>query len=136
MSKINSAMFAVVVTAVLSVTHAQAQTATAAAASAPAAAPAKAAVHTGPHATTAAPAAPMDLHAPPLDHIYPSSELRYILANDESDSDADSVNEVNVKSTKYRVVVPGTPGNQLQAVPWALLHPSQAWRIFTPLVEP
>ncbi len=77
--------------------------------------------------------APLDLHTPPLNHIYPSSELRYILATDESSND--SATEVSVKSDRYVVRVPGAPGNQLQALPWALVHPTQAWRIFTPLVD-
>ena len=91
--------------------------------------------------TSSAPAAvhtkargPLDLHTPPLNHIYPSSELRYILAVDESSSD--SAAEVSIKSSKYVVRVPGTPGNQLQAIPWAVVHPTQAWRIFAPLEAP
>jgi len=75
----------------------------------------------------------MDLRTPPLNHIYSSSALRYILAPDEASTD--SATEVRVKSAKYVVKVPGTPGNQLQAIPWALLHPTQAWRVFTPLQE-
>jgi hypothetical protein len=78
--------------------------------------------------------APLDLHAPPLSHIYSSTELRYILAPD--DSTEDSATEVSVKGTKYVSPVPGAPGNQLLAIPWALMHPTQAWRIFTPLEEP
>src|SRR5579862_4180362 len=65
--------------------------------------------------------APMDLHAPPLSHIYPSSELRYILAPDESSTDTPA--EVSVKSDRAVVRVPGGPGNQLQAIPWAIFHP-------------
>jgi hypothetical protein len=91
--------------------------------------------------TSSAPAAPraarhakLDLHAPPLSHIYSSTELRYILAPD--DSSDDSATEVSVKGSKYVSPVPGAPGNQLLAIPWALMHPTQAWRIFTPLEEP
>ena len=130
MPKVSSAMhtsgrivgtvFALLATAAL--TPAAAQSAAATASSAPVA------VHTKAKAR-----APLDLHTPPLNHIYPSSELRYILAVDESG--ADSATEVSVKSDRYVVRVPGAPGNQLQALPWALLHPTQAWRIFTPLVE-
>ena len=103
-------------------TSAQAQSAAATASSAPVAVHGKAKSR-----------APMDLHTPPLNHIYPSSELRYILAADESSTD--SATEVSVKSERYVVRVPGAPGNQLQALPWAAAHPTQAWRIFTPLVE-
>lgn len=75
----------------------------------------------------------LDLHAPPLNHIMPSAQLRYILAS--PDADAELPVEVSVKGTKT-VVVPGSPGNQLQAIPWAIFHPTQAWRIFTPLEQP
>jgi hypothetical protein len=117
--RIVGAVVAALATAAL--TQADAQTVARTTSSAPAA------VHAKSHA-------PLDLHTPPLNHIYPSSELRYILAVDESGTD--SATEVSIKSDKYTVRVPGAPGNQLQAVPWALLHPTQAWRIFTPLEEP
>ncbi len=112
--------------------RADAQSAPAARASAPAEA-----VHSARKSGTPARKA-MDLHAPPLNQIYSRSELRYILAADDSGAEAgaDSAAEVSVKSTRATVRVPGVPGNQLQAVPWAILHPTQAWRIFTPLVEP
>ncbi len=104
------------VLALLIVAPAIAQTPKAAASSAPAKA------HTA-----------MDLKPPPLTHIYPRGELQYILAVDDS-SLPDNV--VSVKGAKRAVVVPGTPGNQLQAIPWAFMHPTDAWRIFTPLQEP
>jgi len=118
-------------------TPATAQTpATVTTASAPAGLPAVTAapaVHRNRKTGAPAARAPLDLHAPPLDHIYPRAELRYILAGD--DAEGDSATEVSVKSTTYTVHVPGAPGNQLQAIPWAIVHPTQAWRIFTPLVE-
>ncbi len=126
-------IFALLATAALA--RAEAQTAAATTSSAPAHLPVVTAVP-GVHGNKksgAAARAPLDLHAPPLSHIYPSSELRYILAAD--DSSADSEAEVSVKSNKAVVRVPGAPGNQLQAIPWAIVHPTQAWRIFTPLIE-
>ena len=122
------AAFALLASAALGQAQAQVQAPPAASASAPAAK----AVHAK-SAATARP--PLDLHAPPLNHIYPSAELRYILAVDDPTVDDDTT-EVSVKGTKYAVRVPGVPGNQLQAIPWAIVHPTQAWRIFTPLVEP
>ena len=118
-------MFAVL--AGIALAHAQAQTPAPASASAPAA---KAAVHAGKPQGSAT-RAPLDLHAPPLNHTYASTELRYIMAAD--DSSDDSTVEVNVKSAKYVERVPGAPGNQLQAIPWAILHPTQIWRIFAPV---
>lgn len=130
MSKICTPAFTVLAIASLGMPDAQAQSAAQVSSSAPASASAKV---LAPRKGSRAPArATLDLHAPPLNHIMPSSELRYILAND--DADADSAAEVSVKGVKT-VIVPGAPGNQLQAIPWAILHPTQAWRIFTPLEE-
>jgi hypothetical protein len=81
-----------------------------------------------------APAAPLDLSTPPLSHIYASKDLQFIMAYDPYSDDAPG--EVSVKGSKQAVVVPGGPGNQFVAIPWALLHPTQAWRILTPIVQP
>jgi hypothetical protein len=131
MSKICTPVFAVLAMTTLGLAHAQTQRAAQVTSSAPATAPAKAV--SARKSTATAARGTLDLHAPPLNHIMPSAELRYIMAND--DSDADSATEVSVKGTKT-VVVPGAPGNQLQAIPWAIMHPTQAWRIFTPLAQP
>ena len=103
----------------------QAQTPNAAPASS---APAHAAAH--PKKAPAAAATKMDLKAPPLSHIYPRTQLQYILAMDSSDSD---VQEVSVKSEKYLMPV---PNSQLQAIPWAFMHPADAWRVLTPIEAP
>jgi hypothetical protein len=112
----------------------QAQTPTAAPASstAPAAssAPAKVAAHAAPK-TIAPQRSTLDLQAPPLSHIYPREQLQYIMAIDSTD--ADDAEEVNVKGEKYLMPV---PKSQFQAIPWALMHPTQAWRVFTPLEGP
>jgi hypothetical protein len=129
MSKICTPAFAVLAMATLCMTHAQAQSSAQVTSSAPAAS-AKAPAHPGKNSGAGA-RGTLDLRAPPLNHIMPSAQLRYIMAND----DADSPTEVSVKGTKT-VVVPGAPGNQLQAIPWAIFHPTQAWRIFTPLEQP
>lgn len=95
-------------------------------------APAKAAAHAG--GRKAAPAraqSSLDLKAPPLSHIYPRAQLQYILAVDAAD--ADDAQEVSVKGEKYLMPV---PASQLQAIPWALMHPADAWRVFTPIESP
>jgi hypothetical protein len=131
MSKICTPAIAVLAMAALCMTHAQAQSPAPGTSSAPAAA-AKAPAHPG-KGSGAAARGKLDLHTPPLSQVMPNSQLRYIMAND--DADADSATEVSVKGTKT-VIVPGAPGNQLQAIPWAIFHPTQAWRIFTPLEQP
>jgi hypothetical protein len=132
MSKTCTAAFAVMAMATLGFTQVQAQGATRAASSAPVSASAKAAVPSGKSGAVAA-RGNLDLQTPPLNRIMPKAQLRYILASE--DADAESATEVSVKGTKS-VIVPGAPGNQLQAIPWALFHPMQAWRIFTPLEQP
>jgi hypothetical protein len=104
---------------------AQAQTAPTATSSGPA----KAHVPKAPRVS----ARQLDLKAPPLNHIYSASQLRYMMAYDPDDL-ADT--EVSVKGARPAVNVPVTPGNQLLALPWALLHPTQAWRVFTPVESP
>jgi len=108
---------------------AQAQSATSAGSSAPNPTPSKT------HGAKASRPTPqrLDLKAPPLNHVYSQKELRYILAYDP---DEDSDTEVRVKGSTPAVNVPVTPGNQLLALPWALLHPTQAWRVFTPIEQP
>jgi len=104
---------------------AQAQTPTTASSSAPA----KAHASKAPRAN----ARQLDLKAPPLNHVYSASQLRYMMAYDPDDL---SDTEVSIKGAKAAVNVPVTPGNQLLALPWALLHPTQAWRVFTPVESP
>ena len=73
----------------------------------------------------------LDLQAPPLSHIYPRQQLQYILAIDNSE--VDDAQEVSVKGAKYLMPV---PKSQFQAIPWALMHPTEAWRVFTPVEQP
>ena len=107
-----------------------AQTPTPSASPAAASAPVTAVPHAARKASPA-PHATLDLQAPPLSHIYPRGQLQYILAVDNSD--ADDAQEVNVQGAKYLMPV---PKSQFQAIPWALMHPSQAWRVFMPIDEP
>jgi hypothetical protein len=107
-----------------------AATATASTARAASSAPAKVAAHAAPK-PLAPQRATLDLQAPPLSHIYPREQLQYIMAIDSAD--ADDAQEVNVKGEKYLMPV---PRSQFQAIPWALMHPTQAWRVFTPIEAP
>jgi hypothetical protein len=131
---IRSPCAAVLLTAVLAqapaLVRAQSQAPTPSASPAASSAPAKAATH-APKPANPAQRTTMDLQAPPLSHIYPRQQLQYILAIDASDSD--DAEEVSVKGEKYLMPV---PNGQFQAIPWALMHPTQAWRVFTPVEPP
>ncbi|HTY50957.1 MAG TPA: hypothetical protein VMB48_14805 [Steroidobacteraceae bacterium] len=83
-------------------------------------------------AAAAAPARPLDLTTPALSRLYTHEELRYILAQPDADADLDDVPDVSVQAEHYVAV----PMGQFQAIPWAILHPTQAWRIFTPVISP
>ncbi len=89
-----------------------------------------------PHSATtgsnaAADGKPLALQAPPLSHVIGHQELRYILAyNEDASADPEDVESVNVETRKAPVTV---PMGQLYALPWAFMHPTQAWRIFAPV---
>jgi hypothetical protein len=125
---------AVLLTAVLTpaLVRAQSQAPTPTPSATPAASSAarKAATH-APKQASPAQRSTMDLQAPPLSHIYPRQQLQYILAIDNSE--VDDAQEVSVKGEKYLMPV---PKSQFQAIPWALMHPTEAWRVFTPIEEP
>ena len=122
---------AVLLCVALSPALAEAQSQTPSASTTVSSAPAKAATQaTGPKAGSARTSA-LDLRAPPLSRIYGREQLQYILAADSTDTE--EAQEVNVKGEKYLMPV---PTSQLWAVPWALMHPSQAWRVFMPIEAP
>jgi hypothetical protein len=125
---------AVLLTAVLAqapaLVQAQGQTPTPSASPAASSAAGNAATRASKKASTAQ-RSTMDLQAPPLSHIYSRQQLQYILAIENSD--VDDAQEVSVKGEKYLMPV---PKSQFQAIPWALMHPTQAWRVFTPVEEP
>ena len=79
---------------------------------------------------SAAPHAPqrLDLSAPPLNHVLSARELR---AMETDDASADE-SEVEVDAGHYHAPV---PNGFLHALPWAVMHPTQAWRVFTPVTE-
>jgi hypothetical protein len=74
-------------------------------------------------------AAALDLRAPDIARIFPQAELEQTLR------DPDEIHEVQqtVQVHGQRELAPVSVG--LLAIPWAVMHPTQAWRIFTPLPE-
>jgi len=71
----------------------------------------------------------LDLSAPPLNHVLSARELRAMEA--DADASADE-SEVDVDAVHYHAPV---PNGFLHALPWAVMHPTQAWRVFTPVTE-
>jgi len=84
------------------------------------------------HATAAKPAPAakraLDLHAPPVDHVLTRAEMQSLVAEPD-DENAPPPDDVTVSGAHLVEPIPGG----VMAIPWALLHPLEAWRIFAPV---
>jgi hypothetical protein len=77
----------------------------------------------------AAPAnTPPDLRAPPITHVLTAGEIETLTVDRDEE-----LPDVNVETNRTHVVV---PVGFFRALPWAFMHPTQAWRVFTPVTEP
>ena len=86
-------------------------------------APAAAPPATAPHAKQ-----PLDLSAPPVEHVMPRSQVQTLVTDNSAQGE-----DVRVEQTRYHEQ---PPVGFFQALPWGLTHPMQAWRLFTPVVTP
>ncbi len=75
-----------------------------------------------------APRPPLDLKAPPINHVLTQSQVKALT----TEHDSGPVEDVMVESPQY---VAPVPVGQLRAIPWALMHPLEAWRIFAPISD-
>ena len=73
-------------------------------------------------------ARPLDLSAPPISHVMTPEQVQALIA-EPADSEPE---DVMVEENRYQAPV---PRGQIQALTWALVHPFQAWRIFTPVTD-
>ena len=78
-------------------------------------------------ATHISPAPRLDLRAPPLNRVMSPTQIRAL-----SEELSETPDDVTIRGKASRDV-PACCGTFI-AVPWALLHPRSAWRIFTPVV--
>ena len=87
---------------------------------------ATAAVATNP---TSPPRKPLDLRPPNITHLFTSEQLNKVLAA----SFREDIEEVEVEGERDRM--PNTPNvwPGIAAPFWALVNPTQSWRIFAPL---
>jgi hypothetical protein len=74
----------------------------------------------------ATPTSSLDLRAPDIRTLVPEVRLREPL-DDPYEAQQDQ-EQVQVQGTRPEVYVPGG----LMSLPWAVMHPTQAWRIFLP----
>ena len=81
-------------------------------------------------ASAAAPPKPLDLRPPQITKLYTPRQLERLIAKMESDN----IEEIEVEGA--RVPAPTFTPRVWPAIAapfWALLHPTQAWRIFAPI---
>jgi len=71
---------------------------------------------------------PLDLATPPINHVLSPEQVQAMTTEVEEAPPED----IAVQGDRVRADV---PLGQLQALPWALVHPLQAWRIFAPVSE-
>ena len=69
----------------------------------------------------------LDLSAPPINHVLSSEQVQAMTTERDEEPDM-----VSVQSDYPQIEV---PQGQLRAIPWAILHPLDAWRIFTPVTD-
>jgi len=74
----------------------------------------------------ATPTSSLDLRAPDIRTLVPEVRLREPLEDPEEALQEQE--QVQVQGTRPEVYVPGG----LMSLPWAVMHPTQAWRIFLP----
>jgi hypothetical protein len=79
------------------------------------------------NSTTAGPSRRLDLHAPDIRSVVPEASLREPI-QDEYEA-LQEQEQVQVEASRPEVYVPGG----LMSLPWAVMHPTQAWRIFLPV---
>ena len=80
--------------------------------------------------TVAATATRLDLRVPKITEVYTEQQIAIFLARTRAD-DLDEV-EVEGRREPRHPVTPNVWGG-IAAPLWAVLHPTQAWRIFAPL---
>ena len=73
----------------------------------------------------------LDLRLPDIRTIFPQATIDAVLSRTR---DRDTIEEVEVEGERGRTIpsTPSIPGGWFAPF-WALAHPTQAWRIFTPL---
>ncbi len=74
-------------------------------------------------------ARPLDLSAPPLKLVLTPQQIGELTADHDDDTPAE---DVTVERPHYEAPIPVGP---FRALPWALLHPLEAWKILMPITD-
>ncbi len=72
---------------------------------------------------------PLDLSPPPLYLVLTPEQIEALTTDDQ---DAPLIEEVTVRKPDYESPIPVGP---FRALPWALLHPLEAWKIIMPITD-
>jgi hypothetical protein len=72
---------------------------------------------------------PLDLRAPALTQVFTPATLQLMLVEQQDNED---VADVRVQSER---AAPDVPRGLFRAIPWAIMHPTQSWRVITPVTE-
>jgi hypothetical protein len=75
-----------------------------------------------------APNKPLNLAAPDVRTVVPADELNEPLPTEDQEADVQETETVQVKAAPEAPEVP----SGLASIWWAVVHPTQAWRIFSP----
>ncbi len=71
----------------------------------------------------------LNLEPPPLELVFTPQQIEDLTADHD---DEPEMEDVTVKKPAYRAPIPvGT----FRALPWALMHPLQAWKILMPITD-
>ncbi len=71
----------------------------------------------------------LNLDAPPIELVFTPQQIQDLTADHEDES---VMEDVTVKKPVYHAPIPvGT----FRALPWALMHPLQAWKILMPITD-
>lgn len=71
----------------------------------------------------------LDLSAPPISHVLTARQIQDLTTEQDDDTPTE---DVTVSQPLYEAPVPVGP---FLALPWALFHPLEAWRIIEPIPD-
>ena len=75
---------------------------------------------------------PLDLRAPALTQLFSPAALQLMLVEQEETNDDQEPADVRVQSPR---ATPDVPRGLFRALPWAVMHPTQSWRILAPITQ-
>ena len=75
---------------------------------------------------------PLDLRAPALTQLFSPVALQLMLVEQQETNEEEEPADVRVQSPR---ATPDVPRGLFRALPWAVMHPTQSWRVLTPITQ-